>query len=102
MLQRGIRMFRLPPKSIQIKRSTAPFDGLRGNLTPSGQWSDSVAAAKSSVREKKPAIGRRRMTAMPTRPITRRWFLDRRWSGPPEGRSQKLRGLAFAGQSLVD
>jgi hypothetical protein len=33
MLQRGIRMFRLPPKSIQIKRSTAPFGGLRGNLT---------------------------------------------------------------------
>ena len=30
---RGIRMFRLPPKSIQIKRSTAPFGGLRGNLT---------------------------------------------------------------------
>jgi hypothetical protein len=29
MLQRGIRMFRLPPKSIQIKRSTVPF----GNLT---------------------------------------------------------------------
>jgi hypothetical protein len=28
----GIRMFRLPPKSIQIKRSTAPFGGLRGNL----------------------------------------------------------------------
>jgi hypothetical protein len=30
---RGIRMFRLPPKSIQIERSTTPFGGPRGNFT---------------------------------------------------------------------
>jgi hypothetical protein len=110
MLRRGIRMFRLPPKSIQIKRSTAPFGGLRGNLSLQVNGRIPLLLPQTLFVKAAGCDGRRSITAMPARTavparpiiVSAAAFLIGGSLARPRGVSQKLRGLVFAGRSMVD